>query len=74
MNVLKTDCVLQPCSLQHSLVVLVVKNLPANAGDVRDVGSIPGLGMPPEEEMATPTPIFLPGKSRGQRSLGGYCP
>ena len=25
-------------------MVLVVKNLPANAGDVRDVGSIPGLG------------------------------
>ena len=24
--------------------VLVVKNLPANAGDVTDVGSIPGLG------------------------------
>ena len=27
-----------------SQVVLVVKNLPANAGDVRDTGSIPGLG------------------------------
>ena len=27
-----------------SQVELVVKNLPANAGDVRDVGSIPGLG------------------------------
>ena len=27
-----------------SQVVLVVKNLPANAGDLRDVGSIPGLG------------------------------
>ena len=27
-----------------SQVVLVVKNPPANAGDVRDVGSIPGLG------------------------------
>ena len=27
-----------------SQVALVVKNLPANAGDVRDVGSIPGLG------------------------------
>ena len=27
-----------------SQMVLVVKNLPANAGDVRDVGSIPGLG------------------------------
>ena len=30
-----------------SQVVLVVKNLPANAGDVRDVGSIPGLGRSP---------------------------
>ena len=25
-------------------MVLVVKNSPANAGDVRDMGSIPGLG------------------------------
>ena len=25
-------------------MVLVVKNLPATAGDIRDVGSIPGLG------------------------------
>ena len=27
-----------------SQVVLVVENLPANAGDIRDTGSIPGLG------------------------------
>ena len=27
-----------------SQVVLVVKNLPANVGDVRDAGLIPGLG------------------------------
>ena len=27
--------------------VLVVKNLPANAGDVRGVGSIPGSGRSP---------------------------
>ena len=27
-----------------SQVALVVTNLPANAGDARDVGSIPGLG------------------------------
>ena len=27
-----------------SQVAPVVKNLPVNAGDVRDVGSIPGLG------------------------------
>ena len=26
------------------MVELVVKNLPANAGDIRDVGSIPRLG------------------------------
>ena len=26
-----------------------VKNLPANAGDVRDMGSVPGLGRPPGE-------------------------
>ena len=25
-------------------LALVVKNLPGNAGDIRDVGSIPGLG------------------------------
>ena len=31
-----------------SQVALVVKNLPANAGDIRDVGSIPGLGRSPE--------------------------
>ena len=30
-----------------------LKNLPANAGNIRDVGSIPGLGRSPEEEMAT---------------------
>ena len=30
-----------------SQVALAVKNLPANAGDVRDVGSIPELGRSP---------------------------
>ena len=30
-----------------SQVALVVKNLPSNAGDVRDMGSIPGLGRSP---------------------------
>ena len=28
-------------------MVLVVKNLPANSGDIRDTGSIPGLGRSP---------------------------
>ena len=32
-----------------SQVVLLLKNLPANAGDIRDTGSIPGLGRCPGE-------------------------
>ena len=37
-----------------SHVALVVKNPPAKAVDVRDVGSIPGLGRSPEKDMAMP--------------------
>ena len=32
-----------------SQVALLVKNLPVNAGDIRDAGLIPGLGRSPEE-------------------------
>ena len=32
----------------------VVKNPPANAGDARDVGSIPGPGRPPGEGSGKP--------------------
>ena len=39
-----------------------------------DVGLIPGLGRSPEGEKQQPTPVFLPGKSHGQRSLEGYSP
>ena len=35
-------------------VVLVVKNLPANAGDIRDSGLIPGLGRSPVEGNGNP--------------------
>ena len=38
--------------------MLVVKNTPANAGDVRDMGSTPGLGKFPEEGMATHSSIL----------------
>ena len=34
-------------------MVLVVKNLPAIAGDIRNVGSIPGSGRSLEKGMAT---------------------
>ena len=41
-----------------SQVALVVKNLPANAGDIRDVGLILGSGRSPEEGMATHSSIL----------------
>ena len=41
-----------------SQVALVVKNPPANAGDVRDVGSIPEMGRSLEEGMATHSSIL----------------
>jgi len=37
-----------------SQVALVVKNLPANAGDIRDMGSNPGLGRSPGEGNGKP--------------------
>ena len=47
---------------------LVVKNLPASVGDVRDVGLIPW------RRVWQPTLVFLPGESHGQRSLVGCSP
>ena len=35
-------------------MVLVVKNPPANAGDIRDTGSIPGSGRSPERGRGNP--------------------
>ena len=53
-------------------VGLLVKNLPANAEDARDTGSIPRLGRSPGGRMAT-HPVFLPHRqeSHGQRRLTG---
>ena len=54
-----------------SQVALVVKNLPANAGDRRDAGSILSREDPLEEEMATHSSV-LAQESHGQRSLVDY--
>ena len=48
----------------------MVKNLPANAGDVRDTNSIPRSEISPREGQTTP--VFLPNEPHGQRSLVGY--
>ena len=54
-------------------MLLAVKNLPVIAGDIRAVGSVPGLGRSLGRPWQ-PTPGFLPGESHGQRSLVGYSP
>ena len=48
-----------------------VKNSPANARDIRDVGLIPGRKIPWRRKWK-PTLVFLPGELHGQRSLADY--
>ena len=62
-----------PCSLDlaHFKGGSVVKNPPADAGDV---GLIPELGRFPWRRKWQPTPVFLPRKFHGQRNLAGYSP
>ena len=52
-------------------MVLVVKNSLANAGDIRDVSSIPGLGRSLKKEIATDSST-LAWRTAWQRSLVGY--
>ena len=54
-------------------MALVVKNLPAKAGDVRDAGLIPGPRRSPGWVYGNSL-VFLLGESHGQRSLEGYSP
>ena len=52
----------------------MVKNLPVNAEDTGDVGTIPGQEDPLEEDPLEwqPTPVFLLEKAYRQRNLAGY--
>ena len=50
----------------------LVKNSPANAGDARVLGLIPGSER--SLEVGTGDPLQLPGKFHGQRSLAGHSP
>ena len=52
----------------------VIKNLPASAGAVGDLGSAPQSGRFPWRSKWQPTPVFLLGKPHGQRSLAGCSP
>ena len=58
-------CIQEMEKLKTSQVALMVKNLPASTGDVRDSAWIPGSGRAPGEGNGN-TPAFLPGKSHGR--------
>ena len=55
-------------------LTLVVKNTPANAGDIRDVGSIPGWGRSAGGRQGNPLQDSCLKNPHGQRSLAGYSP
>ena len=55
-------------------VALVVKSPPANAEDIREVGSIPGSGRSPGEGRGNPLQYSCLGNPTGWRSLVGYSP
>ena len=57
-----------------SQVALVVKQLPASAGNIRDASLIPGLGRCPGGGHGNPLQYSWPGESYGQRSLARYSP
>jgi len=54
-------------------VMLVEKNLPANAGD-KKLGFNPWVRKIPWRMKGQHTPVFLPRESHGQRGLEGYSP
>ena len=57
-----------------SQVALVVNSPPANAGDVGDAGSVPGLGKSPAGGDGHPLQYSCLESLHGQRSLVGYSP
>ena len=52
----------------------MVKNPPAKAGDDKRRGCDPWVGKIPWRRAWQPSPVFLPGESRGQSSLVGCSP
>ena len=63
---------LQVYYLWASKVALVVNNLPANAGGIRDMGSILGWGRSPGGGHGNPLQCSCLETPHGQKSLVGY--
>ena len=55
-------------------MALVVKNLPSNAGDLRDTGLIPGSGRSPGEGHGDPLQDSCLENPMDRHSLAGYSP
>ena len=55
-----------------SLVAQLVMNPLANAGGARDHEFDPWVGKIPWRRKCQHTPVFLPGKSHGQRGMAGW--
>ena len=60
--------------MERASQVALVKNPPATAGAVRDVGSIPGSGRSSGEGHGNPLQYSCLENPYGQRSLAGYSP
>ena len=64
-----------------SIYYKIYFNFPGDSGgkesacnNARDLGLIPGSGKIPWKKKWQPSPVFLLGEFRGQRSLAGYSP
>ena len=52
----------------------MVKDPPASEEDARDASFNPWVRKIPSNRKWQPTPVFVPGKSHGQRNLAGNSP
>ena len=62
------------CWCRASQEVVVAKSLLANVGDAERPECDPWVRKIPWRRKWQTTPVLLPGKSHGQKSLGGYSP
>ena len=72
MDVLPSLLLEEP--LQASQLVLLVKNLPAKAGGIKDRASIPGLGRSARERNSNPLQFFFWRIPWTEAILPGYRP
>jgi len=56
------------------MFVILIAQTVKNLSGVQETEYYPWVGKIPLEKGMQPTPVFLPGKSHGQKSLVGYSP